>query len=109
MSTAEISVGATRMFPGEIMYPRKETDRWHVDLALLGLYKERMLQKAEQCYLDMLHIVLRQLGEDQNLIDIHANKVISHISQQVVQKALEDSWSITKWNHQVLIPFPDAD
>lgn len=75
VSTAEISVGSSRMFPGEIMYPRKETDGWHVDLALLSLYKERMLQRAEQCCLDMLHMVLQRLGEDQNLIDIHANKV----------------------------------
>ena len=51
---------------------------------------------------DMLFVFLRVVRVDENVIKLHNNIDIEHISKDIIHKALEGSWSITRIKHTVL-------
>lgn len=42
----------------------------------------------------MLNMIFEVAGEYQNIIQVNKHKSIKHLSEHIINKSLEDSWSV---------------
>ena len=67
---------------------------------------------------------LQRTGENQNIVQVHKNKMINHVPETVIDQGLEHGWSISQAERHYLVlvvprrgvegrlplvPLPDAD
>lgn len=73
-------------------------------LAFLGFDKQPVLQEPLQNHTDVLCVFLWCAGVDEDVIQIHKDKPVDHVSEHVVHKILENSRCISEaeWHDQIL-------
>lgn len=59
-------------------------------LALLGLNKETILEEATEQGPDMFLMLLRRLGENEHITQIHKHKPVENMPQHIINEGLED-------------------
>ena len=85
----------------------QEGGRGTGELTLLCHDEQAVLQEALEHLADMNLVRLSILGENENVVQINKNKLVYHISQDIVHQGLEDGWRVREAErHDEVLPGP---
>ncbi len=94
LATASTLAGSGLISPAETIKPRNETDlAWN---SLLRLDKKLVLQQPLEDLAHVLSVYLKGRRKDENIIEVHEDKPVNHVSQHAIDHALEDSRGVGK-------------